>query len=267
MRFTSFSFEDLKRPPSSPCTTDSKMDQPTHAQTPLGVKPLPASAALRPGSAKAAIRSSVFGPEHDRLPPLAKLHILANDSSFDSVISWTDDGKSFAINRVEYQRRIMNVFFEQNKFKSFQNMLSRYRFKTVRTINGGTAQENIIYSHPLFTRGYLDIVAIMKLTAKGVATAQSSKMIAKRSETRLHDKTLIISSHGAAQGQLQVLGAEIDDLAAIEPVPTNTVFENKFDSDGTLADFQWLPLFHILDIDVTDTVLEDNIDYGMMWPV
>ncbi|KAL3781389.1 hypothetical protein ACHAW5_010285 [Stephanodiscus triporus] len=103
----------------------------------------------------------------------------------------------------------------------------------------------------------------MKLT-KGVATAQSSKMIAKRSETRLNDKTPIISSHGAAEGQLQVLGAEINDLAAIEPVPTNAVFENKFDSDATLADSkQWLFLFHVLDIDVTDTVFEDNIDYGM----
>ena len=241
------------------------MDLLTPAQTPLGMKPAPASAALRPGLTKAAIRSSLFGPYHENLPALTKLHILANNSSFNSIISWTDDGNSFAIKRVEYQRHIMNVFFEQNKFKSFQNMLSRYRFKTVRTINGGTAQEIIIYSHPLFTRGYLDIVAIMKLTAKGVATAQSSKMIAKRSETRLNDKTPLISSHGAAEGQLQVLSPEIDDLAAIEPVPTNTVFENKFDSDATLADSkQWLPLFHEVDIDVTDPLFEDNIDDGMM---
>ena len=240
------------------------MDLLTPAQTPLGMKPAPASAALRPGLTKAAIGSSLFDPYQKKLPTLTKLHILANHSSFNSIISWTDGGNSFAIKRVEYQRRIMNVFFEQNKFKSFQNMLSRYRFKTVRTINGGTAQEIIIYSHPLFTRGHLDIDAIMKLT-KGVATAQSSKIIAKRSETRLNDKTPLISSHGAAEGQLQVLSPEIDDLAAIEPVPTNTVFENKFDSDATLADSkQWLLLFHEVDIDVTDPLFEVNIDDGMM---
>ncbi len=238
------------------------MDQPTHAQRPLGVKPAPKSAAPRPESANAAIRSSVFGPDHERLSPLAKLHILANDPSFNSVISWTDGGKSFVIDRLEYQRRIMNVFFEQKKFKSFQNVMSRYRFKTVRTIMGGTAHESIIYSHPLFTRGHLDIVAMMKLT-NGVATAHS-KMIAKRSETRLNDKTPTISRYGAPKGQLQVLGAEINDSAAIGLVPINAVFENKLGSDATLADLKlWLSLFHDVGIEVTDTVFEDNIGYDV----
>ena len=187
---TASSFEDLKRTFS--CTTDSKMDQSTHAQTPLGVKPAPVSATPRPESTKAAIRSSVFGPNHEWLSSLAKLHILANDPSFNSIISWTDHGKSFMINRYEYQRRVMNVFFEQKKFKSFQNFLSRYRFKTVRTINGGTTNEYITYSHRLFTRDYLDIVAMMKLMAQ-------SKMISMRSKTRLNDKTPIISRYGAAE--------------------------------------------------------------------
>jgi len=240
------------------------MDQPTHAQTPLGATPAPASAAPRPESANAAIRSRVFGPDHEILSSLAKLHRLANHPSFNSVISWTDDGKSFVINRIEYQRRIMNVFFEQNKFKSFQNLLSRYRFKTMRTMNGGTAHEYIIYSHPLFTRGHLDIVAMAKLTNR-VAKAQSSKMIAKRSKTRLNDKTPTNSSYGAAKGQLQVISAEINDSAAIGLAPTNDVLKNKFYSDDTLADLkQWLPFFHGVDIDVADTVFEDNIDYGMM---
>jgi hypothetical protein len=131
------------------------MDQFTHAQTPAA-----ASAATRAESANAAIRSLVFGPNHKRLSPLTKLHILASDSSFNSDIFWTDDGKSFAIDRVGYQRNIMNVFFD--KFKSLQNLLSRYRFKAVQTINdftGGTTHEFIIYSHPLFTRGHLDIVS------------------------------------------------------------------------------------------------------------
>jgi hypothetical protein len=77
----------------------------------------------------------VFGPNHERLSSLIKLHILASDSSFNSDIFWTDDGKSFAIDRVAYQRNIMNVFYDQSKFKSLQNLLSRYRFKAVQTIN------------------------------------------------------------------------------------------------------------------------------------
>ena len=217
------------------------MDQPTHAQTPRGMKPIPALAVQRPESANATIRSSVFGPNHNRLSTLAKLHVLANDPSFNSVIAWTDDGKSFMINRFEYQRHVMNVFFEQKKFKSFQNLLSRYRFKTVQTINGGTAHECIIYSHPLFTRDYLDIVAMMNLV-KGVVMTHS-KILTKRSETRSNDKTPIFSRYGAKEEQFQVLGAEIYDSAAYGP--TDAVFENKSDSDATLESLkQWLPLFH-----------------------
>ena len=141
------------------------MDQFTHAQTPAfthAKTPAAASAAARAESVNAAIRSRVFGPNHERLSSLTKLHILASDSSFNSDIFWMDDGKSFAIDRVGYQRNIMNVFFDQSKFKSLQNLLSRYRFKAVQTINdftGGTTHEFIIYSHPLFTRGHLDIVS------------------------------------------------------------------------------------------------------------
>jgi hypothetical protein len=141
------------------------MDQFTHAQTPAfthAKTTAATSAAARAESVNAAIRSRVFGPNHERLSSLTKLHILASDSSFNSDIFWMDDGKSFAIDRVGYQRNIMNVFFDQSKFKSLQNLLSRYRFKAVETINyftGGTTHEFIIYFHPLFTRVHLDIVS------------------------------------------------------------------------------------------------------------
>ncbi|KAL3775982.1 hypothetical protein ACHAW5_002252 [Stephanodiscus triporus] len=123
------------------------MDWPAHAKktSPGGAKSAPAHAAAappRPGSStekdnNAAIRSRVFGPHHKRLSTLSKLHILATDPSFDSVISWTDDGRSLVVNRLEYCRRIMSVYFNQNKFKSFRNLLSWYRFRTVCTMGGG----------------------------------------------------------------------------------------------------------------------------------
>ncbi|KAL3771688.1 hypothetical protein ACHAW5_000949 [Stephanodiscus triporus] len=205
-------------------------------------KPAPAAAPPRPGGSSAnnyaAIRSSVFGPHHERLPTLSKLHILASDPSFDSVISWTDDGKSFVVNRSEYRRRIMSVYFDQNKFKSFQNLLSRYRFRTIRTMGGGTAHECIIYSHPSFVRGHLDVVALMKFTNNnngggGAATrGGGGEMIARRSvTTRPNDETLTIGGghDGAAGCRLLVLGAvaerrlrglvddEMNDPAGIGP--------------------------------------------------
>jgi hypothetical protein len=104
---------------------------------------------------------------------------------------------------------------------------------------------------------------MMQLTGR-VAMAQSSKMIAKHSETELNanDKEPISSSYGAAEEQLQVLGAEINDSAVGGLVPKNAAFEDNFDNDSTLADSkQWLPLLHDLDVDITaNAVIEDNID-------
>jgi len=101
---------------------------------------------------------------------------------------------------------------------------------------------------------------MIQLPGRG-ATAQTSKMIAKRSETRPNDKKTI-SSLGAAEGHLQVLGAEINDSAAEDLVSKNAAFEDNFDDDATLAESkQWLPLFHDLHVDITtNAVIEDHID-------
>ncbi len=104
---------------------------------------------------------------------------------------------------------------------------------------------------------------MVQLTGRG-ATAQTSKMIAKRSETRPNDKKTISSSFGAAEGHLQVLGAEINDSAAEYLVPKNAAFEDNFDHDATLVESkQWLPSFHDLHVDITNNaVIEDYIDNG-----
>ncbi len=62
-----------------------KMDQPTAPQLSLGMKPTVSSTATR-AQLFASIRSHVFGPNHERLSSLAKLHILASNPSFNSDI-------------------------------------------------------------------------------------------------------------------------------------------------------------------------------------
>jgi hypothetical protein len=84
------------------------------------VKPAAASAAARAESVNAVIRSHVLGPNYERLSSLTKLHILASDSSFDPEIFWMDDGKSFAINRVGYKHKIMNVLFTRASSNLFR---------------------------------------------------------------------------------------------------------------------------------------------------
>ncbi|KAL3775957.1 hypothetical protein ACHAW5_004233 [Stephanodiscus triporus] len=175
--------------------TDSNVGQPAHphhAQL-VGSKHDPAVGflAARAESTNAAIRSRVFGPEHDRLSFLHKLHILACDPSYES-IRWTSDGKSFEVKRMGYTRDIMNVFFDQTKFKSFQNRLSRYRFKVVRNAkfsNTRGFEYDYIINHPLFTREKFDVVAMQM--------ARGGKKIAYCSEKWTSDEKL---GYGVANG-------------------------------------------------------------------
>ena len=64
---------------------------------------------------------------------------------------------------------------------------------------------------------------MIELPGRG-ATAQTSKMIAKRSETRPNDKKTI-SSFGAAEGHLQVIGAEINESSAQSSQPDRKSLE------------------------------------------
>lgn len=106
-------------------------------------------------------RCEFFGPNHEAIHFPTKLHKVVSCDVLFPDIFWMEDGKTFAIDRVGYQKHIMSIFFKQHTLKSFQNIVSRYGFKTAMTTNrfidGDQVGDLIIYGHPLFVQGRADL--------------------------------------------------------------------------------------------------------------
>lgn len=100
------------------------------------------------------LRCEIFGWDHRALPFPIKLHRLASCDALTTDICWVEQGKAVAVDRRGYQKRIMRTFFDQNRFKSFQNLIKRYGFQTIHSAYDSSRGEDIIvYSHVFFLRG------------------------------------------------------------------------------------------------------------------
>ena len=98
-----------------------------------------------------ALRSLVWGPDYKKLPFPVKLHKLLSYDPISSDLWWTDGGRSFAVDRQGFKHHVMNVFFDEHKFRSFQTLLHKYGFRSVQSINN-TVADIIVYRHKLFVQ-------------------------------------------------------------------------------------------------------------------
>lgn len=85
-----------------------------------------------------------------------KLYAMLEDAEsrgFDNVINWQSGGKSFKVYQPEYfANHVMQDYFAQTKFKSFQRQLNIYGWKKVHHgVNKGG------YVHRFFVRGQPDL--------------------------------------------------------------------------------------------------------------
>lgn len=96
-----------------------------------------------------------------------KLHEMLDEAEgrgFQDVISWLPCGKSFRIHDSEELVRILKVYFNQTKFKSFLRQLQNYGFERIaRGPRKGTC------THKYFIRGRRSLCVQMKRVAKSVS--------------------------------------------------------------------------------------------------
>ncbi|KAL1225946.1 Heat stress transcription factor A-4c [Cardamine amara subsp. amara] len=67
------------------------------------------------------------------LPPfLTKTYEMVDDSSSDSIVSWSDNNKSFIVkNPAEFSRGLLPRFFKHKNFSSFIRQLNTYGFRKI----------------------------------------------------------------------------------------------------------------------------------------
>lgn len=101
-------------------------------------------------------RCQVWGRDYRSLLFPVKLHMLLSSRQYAYDLWWTDEGRSFAVNREGFKRHVMSVLFDEHKYRSFQTILHKYGFHTKATITS-IQTDIIIYEHELFREDDFDL--------------------------------------------------------------------------------------------------------------
>jgi hypothetical protein len=101
---------------------------------------------------------------------------------FSTDLWWTDGGRSFAVDRQGFKEHIMNVFFDEHKFRSFQTLLQKYGFHSVHSIHN-TVADVIVYHHEMFVQ---DDIELCRLITRSQSRRSSAAMIQQQHE---HEET------------------------------------------------------------------------------
>ncbi|ESQ39708.1 hypothetical protein EUTSA_v10000950mg [Eutrema salsugineum] len=84
------------------------------------------------------------------LPPfLTKTYEMVDDSSSDSIVSWSDNNKSFIVkNPADFSRDLLPRFFKHKNFSSFIRQLNTYGFRKIDPEKWEFANDDFVRGQP-----------------------------------------------------------------------------------------------------------------------
>lgn len=181
------------------------------------------------------ITPRTFDASYQVLPFPMKLYAMLEDSSllgFEDIVSWQPSGTSFKVFDAErFQSEILKVYFNQNKYKSFQRQLNSYGFKRIQTgpTKGG-------YIHKLFSEGQAELCKGMFRKPQKHTPAALMKNKQFTDDLKMEQECLdhLLSQRPSSSGQRNV---EIDDKE-VKPLYDFFFPQNPLDKDVMSSFFQ-----------------------------
>lgn len=117
---------------------------------------------------------------------LAKLWRLVEEQETNSLISWSQDGKSFIIqNQAKFAKDLLPLNYKHNNMASFIRQLNMYGFHKITSIdNGGLKfdKDEMEFSHPYFQKGHPYLLEHIKRKIANPKHNEAEKTAATKAE-------------------------------------------------------------------------------------
>jgi hypothetical protein len=117
---------------------------------------------------------------------LAKLWRLVEEQETNSLISWSQDGKSFIIqNQAKFAKDLLPLNYKHNNMASFIRQLNMYGFHKITSIdNGGLKfdKDEMEFSHPYFQKGHPYLLEHIKRKIANPKHTEAEKTAATKAE-------------------------------------------------------------------------------------
>ncbi len=136
---------------------------------------------------------------------LNKLYNMVSDPTSNSLIHWSDDGRSFFVDNIEdFAKDLLPQFFKHSNFSSFVRQLNMYGFHKVPHLSHGslTNEEDVWeFSSPYFIRGQPELMQFMN--------RKKSRTDEDRSDSLSVDLPHIISELSAIKKHQQTISNDL----------------------------------------------------------
>ncbi|XP_020235858.1 heat stress transcription factor A-4c [Cajanus cajan] len=133
------------------------------------------------------------------LPPfLAKTYEMVDDSSSDSIVSWSVTSKSFIVwNPPEFARDLLPRFFKHNNFSSFIRQLNTYGFRKIDPEQWEFANDDFVRGQPhlmknIHRRKPVHSHSLQNLQAQGPLGESERQSFTDEIEKLKHDKERLL---------------------------------------------------------------------------